>query len=122
MNLYDQVCQQVGQTQIEKIVRSFYERAFFDGIIGHFFFGLDHESLIAKQTAFTIALLGGPSDYKGKPLVAVHKSLGINNAHFGRRQVIMGEVLSQHKVPPDLAAAWLELEERLRPLITGSPQ
>ena len=121
MNLYDQVCQQVGQTQIEKIVRSFYERAFFDGIIGHFFFGRDHEELVAKQTAFTIALLGGPSAYTGKPLVAVHNSLRINRAHFGRRQVIMDEVLSHHNVPPELAAAWLDLEERLRPLIIGSP-
>lgn len=122
MTLYDQLCKQAGPNQIEKIVRSFYERAFFDGIIGHFFFGRDHEELIAQQTTFTIALLGGPPCYKGKPIAAVHKSLGINHAHFGRRQVIMREVLNDYKVPADIIAAWLELEERLRPLITGSPQ
>ena len=119
MTLYEQVCKQGGQDQIEKIVRSFYERAFFDGIIGHFFFGRDHEELIIKQTSFTIALLGGPSIYKGKPLATIHKSLKINNAHFGRRQVIMKEVLENYKIPRNLAAAWLDLEERLRPLITG---
>ncbi len=121
MTLYDRICKEAGQDQIEKIVRSFYERAFFDGIIGHFFFSHNHEDLIARQTAFATAMLGGPANYKGKPLAPVHKGLGINNAHFGRRQVIMREVLEEFKVPADLAREWLELEERLRPLITGGP-
>jgi truncated hemoglobin YjbI len=121
-DLYDRICKETGQDQIEKIVRSFYERAFFDGIIGHFFFNHNHEDLIAKQTAFAKAMLGGPVTYKGKPLGSVHKSLGINDAHFGRRQVIMREVLEEHKIPAHLAEQWLALEERLRPLITGGPE
>jgi truncated hemoglobin YjbI len=117
MNLYQQVCEKLGDDAIEKIVRSFYERAFFDGIIGHFFFEKDHNELVAKQTAFATSMLGGPSEYRGKPLAPVHKNLRINSAHFGRRQMLMKEILEEHNVPPEISGAWLEMEERLRPLI-----
>lgn len=117
--LYERVCKHAGQDGIEKMVRSFYERAFFDGIIGHFFINHDHEDLIAKQTAFATALLGGPSNYRGKPLAPAHKDLGIRAPHFGRRQVLMREALEEFQLPADIISAWLELEDRLRPLITG---
>lgn len=119
MSLYDQVTKAIGQDKIPEIVRSFYERAFFDGIIGHFFIQHDHEELIRKQTNFTIAMLGGPTKYSGRPLAAVHKNLKIKPAHFGRRQVLMRNVLAEFNVPQDLTKAWLELEEKIRPLIVS---
>jgi truncated hemoglobin YjbI len=119
MNLYDRICTEAGRDQIEKIIRKFYERAFSDGIIGHFFFGHDHELLVARQTAFAIALLGGPSEYRGKPLATAHSSLGIRNAHFGRRQVLMREVLEEFQISAGIIDEWLEREERLRPLVVS---
>ncbi|MEY4630909.1 MAG: hypothetical protein RIQ81_1029 [Pseudomonadota bacterium] len=117
--LYERVYKEAGKDGIEKMVRSFYERAFFDGIIGHFFIGRDHEDLVQKQTAFTTALLGGPSNYRGKPLATAHQDLRIRPPHFGRRQVLMREVLEEFQMPADIIAEWLDLEERLRPLIVG---
>jgi hemoglobin len=117
MNLYESICAAAGHDPIEKIIRDFYTRAFSDGIIGHFFFGHDHNELVAKQTAFAIALLGGPPKYQGKPLAAAHRTLGIRNAHFGRRQVLMREVLEEHKIPNVFINEWLDREEKLRPLV-----
>lgn len=121
MSLYEQVVESLGQDKIPEIVRSFYERAFFDGIIGHFFIHHDHQSLIEKQTNFTVAMLGGPTTYNGRPLAPIHKNLKIKPAHFGRRQKLMQEVLEEFALPQQVIESWLALEEKLRPLIVQRP-
>ncbi len=109
--------QRLGDETIRRAIAEFYRRAFTDGIIGHFFFQKDLADITAKQTAFAIAMLGGPRGYRGKPLEAVHRPLPIRAPHFGRRQQLMKEVLAEQGVAPELRDAWLALEESLRPLI-----
>ena len=114
--------EQIGESRIKSVIRDFYVRAFTDPIIGHFFFGKNHDELVAKQSQFAIALLGGPRSYAGRPLAPVHHGLGIRLPHFGRRQLLMGEVLKEHGIDPHLAYAWLDLEDQLRPLIVENGQ
>ncbi len=113
--------ERIGDQRIRLVIAEFYRRAFTDGIIGHFFFRKDLADITAKQTAFAIAMLGGPRGYKGKPLEAIHRPLPIRAPHFGRRQQLMREVLAEQCVPEDLQEAWLDLEESLRPLILTGP-
>ena len=114
-SLYDDL----GATKIREVVSIFYERAFVDPIIGHFFHGKQHSELVDKQVGFAIAMLGGPrGTYVGRPLASVHHVLPIRGAHFARRQVLMREVLTELGVEPSVAERWLALEEQLRPLIT----
>ncbi len=113
MNLFEQI----GSETIEKVITEFYIRAFDDIIIGHFFFGKDRLDITKKQIDFAIAMLGGPRNYNGKPLETAHEALSIRPPHFGRRQVLMADVLSECGVEEDLAKGWLTMEERLRPLI-----
>jgi hemoglobin len=109
--------EQIGAEIIEKVITEFYIRAFDDIIIGHFFFGKDRLDITKKQIDFANAMLGGPRQYSGKPLETAHESLSIRPPHFGRRQVLMANVLAELNVPEEAAKGWLAMEERLRPLI-----
>lgn len=113
LNLYEQI----GEAAIVTVITRFYELAFADPIIGHFFFGRDREHLTEQQIDFARSLLGGPTRYKGKPLLHAHRPLPIRPPHFARRQVLMAEVLAEVGITPELGQQWLQREETLRPLI-----
>ncbi len=113
----DSLYQRIGADFVTAAITEFYRRAFDDGIIGHFFFGLNRGEITAKQITFAAAMLGGPRLYSGRPLEAVHQALPIGMPHFGRRQVLMAQVLDDMALAPELRDAWLALEEKLRPLI-----
>ena len=108
-NLYDRI----GETFIRQALTIFYERAFTDGIIGHFFFGKDRQHITDQQIDFATAMLGGPRRYRGKPLAVAHAKLAIRPPHFRRRQVLLAEVLTELELAEDLKKAWLALEENL---------
>jgi hemoglobin len=111
---------QLGEDLVTQVITEFYHRAFRDMMIGHFFIGKDQNELTAKQIAFARGMLGGPRLYQGKNLREAHAPLPIRPPHFGRRKVIMQEVLSDLSVPEHLASAWLKLEDDLRPIILNS--
>jgi truncated hemoglobin YjbI len=109
---------QVGEEKMALILRQFYDEAFEDPMIGHFFFGKDKEALIQKQLDFTSQLLGGPPNrYLGQPIPTVHRPLGIRKVHFMRRQRILNEILEKEGLSSDLRRAWLMKEEALAPII-----
>jgi len=108
-----------GQSFVEQAIKVFYERAQTDPMLSHFFFNLDINELIEKQTSFALSMLGHKSGYRGRPLTAVHHPLPIRPAHFARRQVLMREVLVELGLSEELVAEWLRLENQLRPLIVA---
>ena len=110
MTLYDEI----GHEFISKAIREFYSRAFKDSMICHFFMNSDFEHLVAAQTQFAIAMLDGPKEYRGKSLDAAHQPFQIRPPHFGRRQVIMGEVLQDLALSPRLQSLWLDREEKFK--------
>ena len=113
MNVY----QQIGATRIADLLTAFYQRAFVDPIIGHFFFAKDHQRLLEGQIAFSIAMLGGPKNYHGQSLAAIHHPLAIRNAHFNRRLILLREVFDEFEVSQEIAQAWLVKEQKLRTFI-----
>lgn len=117
-SLYDKI----GAEKINQVITEFYDRAFRDAMIGYLFWSFSKEQLISQQIQFSYSLLGGPSAYRGRPLGSVHSKLGLRSGHFGRRQVIMAEVLRDLKVPEDLSSGWLEKEQKLRPVILSTSQ
>ncbi len=114
--------QEIGEPVIRKVITEFYVRAFEDLILAHFFVGKDIRHITAMQIDFAITMLGGPQVYRGKPLVPIHQKLNIRPPHFGRRQVLMREVLDDLKVNSEHSAQWLGLEEQLRPVILRGSQ
>ncbi len=117
MNLFESI----GEETIRKVIRTFYERAIIDPMIGYFFFGKDHEHLVQQQIAFATGMLGGPASYRGRPILPLHQPLLIRHAHFNRRRVMMREAMLEFGVSEAHADAWLALEEQLLPMILGSP-
>ena len=113
MNVY----QQLGATKIADLLTVFYQRAFVDPIIGHFFFAKDHQRLLEGQIAFSIAMLGGPKNYHGRSLTTIHHPLVIRNAHFNRRSILLREVFDEFGVDQEVAQAWLGKEQKLRAFI-----
>jgi truncated hemoglobin YjbI len=111
----------IGESAVRAVITEFYRRAFVDPIIGHFFVSSDIAEITALQIDFARSMLGGPKRYRGKPLAAAHKPFVIRHPHFGRRQVLMAEVLADLHVDPELAKAWLTMEEALRPIIVNGP-
>lgn len=107
----------IGAEFIRAALTEFYQRAFSDMIIGHFFFAKDIAQITAQQIDFATGMLGGPRLYRGKSLGAAHHSLNLRRPHFGRRQVLMYEVLTGMGLDPELRDAWLELEEQLRGIV-----
>ncbi len=107
------------EEKIATIIRDFYNLAAQDMIIGHFFFNHDLEHIIAQQTRFAIGLLGGKANYRGKSMEAAHRGLKIRLPHFGRRQVLMQQVMIQHDLPAEVWKEWLKREDKLKSLILG---
>lgn len=110
MNVY----RQLGANKITELLTVFYQRAFVDPIIGHFFFAKDHQRLLEGQIAFSIAMLGGPKNYHGRSLTAIHQPLAIRNAHFNRRSILLQEVFDEFKIDRSVAQAWLRKEQQLQ--------
>lgn len=109
--------EQIGEEFIRKAVEEFYRRAFTDMIIGHFFFGKNHDELAAHQIDFTVAALGGPRRYAGRSISEAHRIHNIRRPHFDRRRMILREVLDEFGLAPHLRDAWLTQEEAFRSLI-----
>ncbi len=116
MTLYERI----GDELVRRAITVFYERAFADGVLAHFFFGKDRAHITSQQVDFAASMLGGPTRYRGKPLGAAHKDLAIRGPHFARRQVLMREVLVEVGVPAALRDEWLAREESLRSLIVNT--
>ena len=107
----------IGPATVKEAVAEFYRRAFQDPMIGHFFFHSDINHITDQQISFVTAMLGGPQEYRGKPLKIAHKPFIIRVPHFMRRQVLMGEVLADAGIDPKLKEQWLTLEDQFRPVI-----
>ncbi|MEZ4741451.1 MAG: group 1 truncated hemoglobin [Bdellovibrionota bacterium] len=110
--------EEIGPKKIEKIVAEFYDRAFNDVLIGHFFFGKDKENLIKIQTSFVSPLLGAKNiKYIGRPLKTAHHDLKMKLVHFDRRQVLLGEVLQDFGLTEKQKDKWLFLEDSFRSML-----
>jgi truncated hemoglobin YjbI len=118
-SLYDQR----GAGMHDEVITEFYQRAFVDPLIGHFFFHSDKAALIAKQIIFTSNLLGAKHlTYTGKSLKEAHSKLPLREVHFRRRQRLLEEVLVERAVAGQLREQWLKLEEKLKPLIINDAE
>jgi truncated hemoglobin YjbI len=108
----------LGEKKIKEVVRSFYNDAVIDCIIGHFFFNKDIERIIKNQVDFSCIMLGDRSrTYSGVKINKAHEKLKIRLAHFNRRQTLLGNTLVKHNIPYDIKEKWMELELKFKDLI-----
>ncbi|MDA8252106.1 MAG: group III truncated hemoglobin [Rhodospirillales bacterium] len=94
----------IDEAMIERVVRTFYERARRDPLIGPIFEDKVHdwEGHIARLCTFwsSVALMSGR--YHGQPMVA-HLALPIDTPEFNRWLEIFAETVSEICPPPAVA-------------------
>ncbi len=108
-----------GKEGVERIIKQFVDRVYNDVIIGFFFREIEKENLMAREVEFASQHLGGPCQYTGRPIGAVHKKHPINKGHFHRRLWILKEVLMACDVPRDVQKRWLEHNRSLENAVTN---
>jgi hemoglobin len=115
--------EQIGEARVRAVLEDFYDRVFSDVMIGYLFARVrgDRARLVERELELTMGLLGARSAYAGKPMREAHRALGIMGGQFDRRLQLLRETIADHDVPDEVARAWLEHAESMRPLIVTGP-
>lgn len=71
-----------GASEAKAIVKEMYESVFVDPELSPFFKDVDRERLQSMQFEFLVAALGGPVNYSGAELQAIHANRGITAQHY----------------------------------------
>lgn len=108
-----------GEAALRAIIDDFIDRVAGDYIIGFFFAGRDLDRIKAREFELASAHLGGPFQYRGRPLGQAHAQLPINKGHMRRRLAFLRTVLRDHGAPDDLAERWVAHDSALEDLITN---
>jgi hemoglobin len=107
-----------GRAGLESLIEVFIDRVFDDFIIGFLFIGKDRARIVRHEIEHAAAHLGGPSEYTGRSIPAVHRPLRINAGHFRRRLAILRTVLSDRGVDSDIVERWVASNQRLEASVT----
>ncbi|HEX9445819.1 MAG TPA: group 1 truncated hemoglobin [Candidatus Binatia bacterium] len=110
-----------GEPKLREIIDAFIDRVFADRMIGFFFRNADKNRIKEMEYQLTAEFLGGPVEYRGRPLAAAHAKHPIMGGQFARRLKILQETLDRFQVAPAVRDAWLAHNESLRALITANP-
>jgi hemoglobin len=98
-----------GQEALIVVVEDFYQRVLTDPQLAPFFAGSNMSRLKGKQTEFFAAALGGPNEYSGQPMKAVHRGMGIKQVHFDLVAKYLREALATAEVPDNTADTIIEI-------------
>ena len=110
-----------GETAIAAVVDDFYERVLADERLAHFFAETDMEKQRAHQTQFLSAVAGGPVEYTGEDMAAVHARLEIDDADVDAIATRLEETLVAFDVDERDRADVLEAFESYRePVVSAS--
>jgi hemoglobin len=94
-----------GEAAVEAAVDIFYKKVISDPDLGSFFAGINLQRQKAMQSAFLTVAFGGPNNYSGKGMRAVHArpvALGLNESHFNKVAGHLQQTLVELSVPQDL--------------------
>ena len=101
-----------GEAAVDAAVDIFYQKIMADDAINNFFDGVDMDKQRAKQKAFLAMAFGGPRQYSGKGLRAVHAALverGLNDGHFDAVAGHLSATLNELGVADDIAGEVMEI-------------
>lgn len=96
MSLFEQLG---GAPAVDAAVDIFYRKVLADDRISMFFDTVDMAGQHAKQKAFLTMAFGGPNSYTGKDLREGHKSMNLNDEHFGAVAEHLVATLQELEVP-----------------------
>jgi hemoglobin len=71
-----------GSAGVREAVERFYQRVLDDPRLTHYFTGVDIPRLKRHQVLLISQILGGPTEYDGRPLGEAHADLAITTEHY----------------------------------------
>lgn len=107
-----------GHDEVHRLVDAFLDAVFADFIIGFHFEGRDLERIRRHELEHAVGLLGGPSEYSGRPIGKLHQPLRINRGQFHRRLAILRSVLGREGVPAEIVERWVAFDARFEAAVT----
>ena len=94
-----------GFSVVSKIVLDLYDRLMDDDDVGPFFDDVEFAKIVDHQTKFVSSLMGGPASYTDEQIEKLHNGLAIGEHHFDQLTRILTQVLNDHGVTEEDAAA-----------------
>ncbi|NKE34618.1 group 1 truncated hemoglobin [Natronococcus sp. JC468] len=116
--LYDRLG---GQDAIGAVVDEFYDRVMADERVAYYFEDTDMQKQRIHQTQFISSVTGGPVDYSGAEMEAVHEGMGITPTEFDAIATHLDDALAEFDVDEADRQAVLEAIDSYRPeIVTAS--
>lgn len=117
----EELIEQVGGPEVvAELVREMYARVLQDAELSPFFEKVDQERLSRMQYEFLVSALGGPVQYTGAELSAIHAGRGITAAHFARFVGHMADAMEDRGIEPQIIDKMLGHLAMYRDKIIGS--
>ena len=106
-----------GQPTIEKVVDDFHKRIMADSTVSGFFGNTDMGKQRTHQIGFFAQILGGPKEYKGRPMDKTHTGMNLGQAHFDAISKHLGDAMTSSGVSADDTKAAMAEVEKLKAAI-----
>jgi hemoglobin len=110
-----------GVEGVRSLIDDFYRRVLGDESLAHFFEKTDMDRLRKMQFEFIASALGGPIQYSGSELTAVHAGRGITNQHYAKFAGHLATAMEDRGVSPALVDAMLGRLATFRDKVVGGP-
>lgn len=118
----DAIFDQLGGIEgVKSLIDDFYQRVLADEFLAHFFEKTDMNRLRLMQFEFIASALGGPIQYSGAELTAVHAGRGITNQHFAKFAGHLASTMEDRGIPHEVVDAMLGRLATFRDKVVGGP-
>ncbi|SFS37640.1 group I truncated hemoglobin [Halostagnicola kamekurae] len=97
-----------GEDAIAAVVDEFYDRVMADELVAGYFDDVDMQKQRAHQAQFISSVAGGPVEYSGGEMAAVHDDMGITPPEFQAIATHLDDALRTFDVDEDDRQAVLE--------------
>jgi hemoglobin len=91
-----------GGPAVSAVVNDFYERILRDPQLGPYFEGVDLARLKRHQVLLISQVLGGPTNYDGRPLEQAHAGLGISHDDLAAVASHLVAAMREARIPEDI--------------------
>lgn len=96
----DTMLDKYGRAKVRQVVSDFYRRVLESPRLAVYFDGVDIHTLVAHQSAFLEAVMGGEQRTGPDEIKRVHARLGVSGVDFGEMIDLLGQSLDRFEVEP----------------------
>lgn len=109
-----------GRARIRQIVAHFYERVLRSPKLSRYFDDIDIQGLVAHQTAFLAAVMGGAPSHSAQEIEGVHRPLDVTGEDFDAMIELLERSLRRFDIATEDIDVITSRYERFRTSVVGS--